>query len=157
MQRPRDALHLSPDEGAALIERLERNALRAEDRSVLVQVVRWLFWLFFVVEEAKLSLTRLRTVLFGKGAHSSQARATATSHELEGAGAMRSMDEGAGDAAAAQPRSVDAASPSQPAGGHRPGTGRLGADAYPGAERVECRHEELGVGQRCPVCGQGTL
>ena len=163
MQRPRDALHLSPDEGAALIERLERNALRAEDRCVLVQVVRWLFWLVFVVEEAKLSLTRLRTVLFGKGAHSapSRAPATATSNDLEaegeGTGARRSMDEGAGGAAAVQPRSVDAASPSPPAGGHRPGTGRLGADAYTGAERVACRHEELGVGQRCPVCGQGTL
>ena len=23
--------------------------------------------------------------------------------------------------------------------------------------RVECRHEELAVGQRCPVCGQGNL
>jgi rubredoxin len=26
-----------------------------------------------------------------------------------------------------------------------------------GAERTECRHEELAVGQRCPVCGQGTF
>src|SRR5262245_22152239 len=26
-----------------------------------------------------------------------------------------------------------------------------------GAERVECRQEALAVGQRCPVCGQGTL
>jgi transposase len=26
-----------------------------------------------------------------------------------------------------------------------------------GAERVECRHEELAPGPRCPVCGQGTL
>src|SRR5215471_6232224 len=68
MQRPSDELHLSPQEGAALIERLERNALSAEDRCVLVQVVRWLFWLFFVVQEAKLSLKRLRTLLFGKGA-----------------------------------------------------------------------------------------
>jgi hypothetical protein len=33
----------------------------------------------------------------------------------------------------------------------------LGADAYVGAERVECRHGELAAGQRCPVCGQGTL
>ena len=45
----------------------------------------------------------------------------------------------------------------QPQGGPRPGTGRLGAEAYGGAERTECRHEELAVGQRCPVCGQGTL
>ena len=65
MQRPPDDLHLSPAEGAALIERLERNALSAQDRCVLVQVVRWLFWLFFVVQEAKLSLKRLRTLVFG--------------------------------------------------------------------------------------------
>lgn len=26
-----------------------------------------------------------------------------------------------------------------------------------GTKRIECRHEELAVGQRCPVCGQGTL
>ena len=45
----------------------------------------------------------------------------------------------------------------KPKGGHRAGTGRLGADAYVGAERTECRHEDLAVGQRCPVCGQGTL
>ncbi|MBI3303014.1 MAG: IS66 family transposase [Deltaproteobacteria bacterium] len=45
----------------------------------------------------------------------------------------------------------------KPQGGHRQGTGRLGADAYVGAKRTECRHEELAVGQRCPVCGQGTF
>jgi hypothetical protein len=44
-----------------------------------------------------------------------------------------------------------------PKGGHRAGTGRLGADAYEGAEHVACRHEVLAAGQRCPVCGQGTL
>ncbi|HEY5867953.1 MAG TPA: hypothetical protein VI542_20740 [Candidatus Tectomicrobia bacterium] len=159
MQRPHDELHLSPAEGDALIERLEHNALSVEDRCILVQVIRWLFWLFFVVQEAKLSLTRLRTLLFGKGAPGSQTRApaaAATSHALGGGGeggdARRSMDE-----AAAQPGSLDAASPSQPAGGHRPGTGRLGAEAYVGAERVSCRHEELAVGERCPVCGHGTL
>ncbi len=42
-------------------------------------------------------------------------------------------------------------------GGHRPGHGRLEAEAYAGAERVACRHEALAVGQRCPVCGQGRL
>jgi rubredoxin len=33
----------------------------------------------------------------------------------------------------------------------------LGADTSGGAERVECRHEELAEGQLCPVCGQGTF
>ena len=166
MQRPQAELSLSPAEGDALIERLEQNTLSAEDRCVLVQVVRWLFWLVFVVQEAKRSLKRLRTVLFGKGAHVSQSRApeaASTSHELvgegAGAGAVRAMAEEAsgGEAAEAQPGASDAASPPKPAGGHRPGTGRLGAEAYAGAERVECRHEDLRVGEVCPVCGQGRL
>ena len=38
-----------------------------------------------------------------------------------------------------------------------PGHGRRGADAYPGAVCIICRHEELAAGQRCPACGRGTL
>src|SRR5215831_7100677 len=99
MQRPQDELHLSPQEGAALIERLEHNALSAEDRCVLVQVVRWLFWLFFVVQEAKLSLKRLRTMLFGPGAQAAKSRVLGASSptsarggEGAGAGTLRSRE-----------------------------------------------------------------
>jgi len=160
MQRPHDELHLSPDEGAALIERLERNALSAEDRCVLVQVVRWLFWLFFVVQEAKLSLKRLRTLLFGQGAKAAQARApeaSSTSSERVGEGDGAGEGQSREAASAAEAATSGTAVLSTPTGGHRLGTGRLGAAAYTGAERVECHHEELAVGQRCPVCGQGTL
>src|SRR4029453_4728563 len=38
-----------------------------------------------------------------------------------------------------------------------PGHGRHGADVYRAAETVECRHEELAVGERCPACGRGRL
>lgn len=37
------------------------------------------------------------------------------------------------------------------------GHGRNGADAYRGAEVVECMHAELASGQRCPQCGQGRI
>ena len=165
MQRPHDDLSLSPDEGAALIERLDGNTLSAEDRRVLVQVVRWLFWLFFVVQEAKLSLKRLRTMLFGKGTQAAQARApeaAAPAHststpggEGAGTGAWRARE--TETAGAAAPGASDTVARSKPTGGHRPGTGRLGAEVYAGATRVECHHEALAVGQRCPVCGHGTL
>jgi len=39
----------------------------------------------------------------------------------------------------------------------RQGHGRLSAEAYSGAQRVECRHEELAPGDRCPACGIGWL
>ena len=162
MQRPHDDLSLSPDEGAALIERLDGNTLRAEDRRVLVQVVRGLFWLFFVVQEAKLSLKRLRTMLFGKGAQTTQARAPEASSPAstpggEGAGAGEWWARGTATAGAAAPGASETVAPAKPTGGHRPGTGRLGAEVYAGATRVECHHEALAVGQRCPVCGHGTL
>ena len=48
MQSPQE-VKLSPEEGEALIERLERDALNADDRRLLVQVVRCFFgycWLY---------------------------------------------------------------------------------------------------------------
>ena len=161
MQRPHDELHLSPDEGDALIERLEHNALSVEDRCVLVQVVRWLFWLFFVVQEAKLSLKRLRTMLFGKGAQAAQARAPEASSTSQRSWVVRGQGrarggQGRGGRRSARGHPTPRRCPS-PTGGHRPGTGRLGAEAYAGAERVACRHEELAVGQRCPGVWSGHL
>ena len=39
----------------------------------------------------------------------------------------------------------------------RKGHGRLGADRYPGAERVHIAHELLRPGQQCPDCEKGLL
>jgi hypothetical protein len=66
MKPPKDVT-LSREEGEALIERLERNALSAEDRRVLVKVLTFHFWLLFALREAKLSLKRLKALVFGGG------------------------------------------------------------------------------------------
>ena len=39
----------------------------------------------------------------------------------------------------------------------RKGHGRLGADQYPGAEKIHVAHESLRPGQECPACGKGLL
>src|SRR5262245_37359767 len=65
MKRPED-VRLSREEGAALIERIERNALSAEDRQVLVKLLTVYFWLLFALREAKLSLKRLKALVFGE-------------------------------------------------------------------------------------------
>jgi hypothetical protein len=59
MQRPAEVT-LSREDGEALIERLERDAVTAEDRRVLVKVLTFYFWLLFALREAKLSLKRLQ-------------------------------------------------------------------------------------------------
>jgi transposase len=148
---------LSAQEGEAMIGRLSVYAPSRADCEVLIEVVRWYFGLAWMVQEAKMSFTKLRTLLFGHGPKPSELSepevasvCAPSSGDGEATGIASSRDEDVG-------LSENAVSPPKPKGGHRPGTGCLDAEAYAGATRVACRHEELVVGQRCPVCGQGTL
>src|SRR2546422_3661005 len=67
MQRPEEVT-LSREEGEALITRLERDALTAADRRVLVKVLTFYVWLLFALREAKLSLKRVKALVFGEKA-----------------------------------------------------------------------------------------
>jgi transposase len=155
--KPAETVTLSAAEGEAMIARLAVYAPSRTDCELLIQVVRWYFWLVWAVQEAKLSLKKLRTLLCGWGDSPQLPQPSA----LEASDASSSRDADVRPSEEAGPPlgtvALGSVSPPTPTGGHRPGTGRLGAEVYVGAERTECRHEELAVGQRCPVCGQGTL
>jgi transposase len=161
MKAPED-LNLSYEQGDALIERLEHDACTPEDRQILVQVLRLYFWLLFALQESKLSLKRLRIMLFGK---SKKRRKRDADSDGDSGASSAGDDSGDSDRQAGEPADAATAEPSEAgetdgeAGddSKRRGHGRLGADAYVGAERVECRHEELAPGDRCPLCGHGTL
>jgi transposase len=172
MNRPED-LDLSREDGEALIERLETETWTAEDRQVLIQVVRLYFWLLFALKETKLSLNRFRLMLFGEKAKSRQAPSEASSATerpgrgdgvsasgpLCGSAQASSEDHGTASAPVGETPTEDGeASEADPDDTEpRRGHGRMSAEAYTGAERVECRHEELAPGDRCPVCGIGWL
>jgi len=165
MKRP-EPIHLSAEDGEAIIARLSVYAPTPSDCESLIVVMRLHFWLMFALQEAKLSLRRLRNVLFGKASTAkeqpeSEEQTTEQTTLIEApepteTGADTARVDAVAGAEADSPNSSRAVSP-KPKGGHPAGTGRLGADAYVGAERIECHHEELSAGQRCPVCGQGTL
>ena len=107
---------------------------------MVAQVIRLYCWVLCALQEAKLRLKRLRTLLFGQGAKATKPRApeaVSTASEPRGereeAGAWRSRDteaaggeEGASDA---EPGASSTEARSKPTGGHRLGTGRLGAEA----------------------------
>jgi hypothetical protein len=163
MKRP-ESFTLSTEEGEAVMARLSIYAPSRSDCEILMQVMRWYFWLVFALQETKITVKRLRSLLFGKSLKASPApEDTSAPSPGDGgethAGAVleADADEGAATASEAPPQGSQRQELAKPKGGHRLGTGRLGADAYVGAERVECHHEELAVGQRCPVCGQGNL
>src|SRR5688500_13719177 len=171
MNRPED-LNLSREDGEALIERLETETCTAEDRQVLIQIVRLYFWLLFALKETKLSRNRFRLMLFGEKAKSRKPSSEAAlDAERQGEGDGVSVSGASCDAT--QASSEDHRTTSEPVGERPPedegaseansnaepcpGHGRLSAEAYTGAERVECRHQELAPGDRCPVCGIGWL
>jgi transposase len=161
MKRP-EPIHLSAEDGEAIIARLSVYAPTPSDCESLIVVMRLHFWLMFALQEAKLSLRRLRNVLFGKAStakeqpESEEQTTRIEAPEPTETGADTARVDAVAGGEAGSPNSSGAVSP-KPKGGHPAGTGRLGADAYVGAERIECHHEELAAGQRCPVCGQGTL
>lgn len=157
MKRP-EPLNLSAEEGQALIARLLAYTPSRSDCEICAQVIRLYFWLMVALEEAQLSVKRLRNLLFGNSAPPALESVTGDAPApVHGDGSESFGASETGGEVAAPPGQSQSLEGAKPKGGHRPGTGRLGADAYVGAERVECRHEELAAGQRCPVCGQGTL
>src|SRR5262249_29050784 len=149
MKRPED-VQLSREEGEALLARLEANTLTAEDRQVLGKVLTFYFWLLFALREAKLSLKRLKALVFGE--KPKKPRPPSSGGTSSGGGASGDGTEGSTS------RRESTAAPASPAQKPPPpGHGRQGADVYRAAQRVECCHEALAVGERCPACGRGRL
>jgi hypothetical protein len=150
MKRPEDVT-LSREEGEALLARLEANALTGEDRRVLGKVLTFYFWLLFALREAKLSLTRLKTLVFGE---KPKKREPPTLSGTSGEGSGGGIGTGAGGSPGEPATSTSEPTKEKP----RPaGHGRQSAEVYRAAQTVECRHEELAVGARCPACGRGRL
>lgn len=165
MKQPTENVTLSSEEGESLIAQVHQSNLPAAVAGRLEQIIRTCLWLVFALQETKITVSRLRRLLFGKALKASEPAPEDASAPSPGGGDEPPADpvlptdatDAATTASEAPPEDSQRPGRGKPKGGHRAGTGRLGADAYVGAERIECRHEELAAGQRCPVCGQGTL
>ena len=140
MKRPED-VQLSREEGEALLARLEANTLTAEDRQVLGKVLTFYFWLLFALREAKLSLKRLKALVFGE--KPKKPKPPSSGGTSSGGGTGGGVTEGS-----TAPRESTAAPAAPAQKPPPPGHGRQGADVYRAAQRVECRHEALAVGER---------
>jgi hypothetical protein len=150
MKRPEDVI-LSREDGEALLARLDANALTAEDRQVLGKVLTFYFWLLFALREAKLSLRRLKALVFGekpKKREPPTAGGTPGGESTGGSGGKAEASLGVPKAAVPEPTQAKP---------RPPGHGRHGAEVYRAAPTVACRHEELAEGERCPACGRGSL
>jgi transposase len=162
-----------------LIEQAQQGKLEAAAQSRIVPLLRTLLWLERTLLETRISLAKLRKVLFGKRTEKPTRKpqqppdgsADSSGDKEDQSGLANKTKLPAVDAAAAGHRGrsdsdAGAKTGSQepaPVGADvqestpRPGHGRLGAADYPGAERVFCTHDQYQAGDRCPECIRGRL
>jgi transposase len=156
MKEP-EPVKLTATEGEALIQRIKANQLKDEDRQVLEQLIHMYFWLLFVVQEAKISLKRLKRLIFGDSNRPEPPTQPPKDPPANPPPTGTGESTPVADLTADPPQARDAAGRLKRGGGKPPGQGRHGTNAYWGAERILCALTEVQAGQRCLACGRGTL
>ena len=134
MQPATPPLEVTPDELEALLETV-REALGEAGYQKLKAAIRTLSYVTELLETREATLASLRRLLCRR-------RSERTEEVLEQAGI---------------PRSPTPREPSTEVGSKKPGHGRKGAKAYPGAQRIEVPHATLYRGDRCPGCQRGKV
>jgi transposase len=139
-------------------------ALGAEVARPFRLLLRWYAYLLELLRKKKLSIRRLRKILFGDSTErTSSVLSSSESSDL------------AGDSSATNPADPAAASPETPSTTGDQGNGddctsdtgtprrrprnhgRIPASDYTGCEKVVVTHASLRPGDNCPECGTGTL
>lgn len=125
---------LDQDELAALIDRLERQALLAEDIPLIVAIIQGFTRVTGALREKEISIARLRQLVFGVSTEKTAAVLKEDSKQSESEDGKKRR----------KPRK-------------KKGHGRNGADAYTGATRISLVHEKLKHGDLCPCCDKGKI
>ena len=68
MKKPAGPITLSSEEGEVLIAQVHQSNLPAAVAGRVAQIIRMDFWVVFALQEAQLSVKRLRHLLFGSSA-----------------------------------------------------------------------------------------
>ncbi len=174
-----EPIEIEEGEVERLIEQAQQGKLDAADQKRIVPLLRTLLWLERTLFETRISLAKLRKVLFGKRTEKPTRKPSQPPDGSAGSGGdCQGKSDPPGDAGPPAAGAADARdggnsdpetdpqrqSGEQPAVGNqgqkstpRPGHGRLGAADYPGAERVFCPHDRYRAGDRCPECTRGRL
>ena len=133
-------------DSADLHQILERSTMTDDDRATMQAAVDTLAYMTQELERSRVSVGRMKRVVFG-------AR-TEKTRNVVGA----SSDESQSPSSAAAAAAADAGAAGAPAPkAKRKGHGRNGANAYRGAEQIPVAHASLRAGAPCPACETGKL
>ena len=124
-----------------LIRKAEQGTLDAAEQKRLVPLLKTLLWIERTLLQTRISLAKLKRILFGKKTEKGARKPNAPQRADEGGGVS---DEPPGQAGASHAH-------------QRRGHGRRAAADYPGAATVCCPHEQYQSGDHCPLCKRGRL
>jgi transposase len=153
MNKKEDIETISRAEIAALIERVESNQLREDDRDLTLRLLLLLYRLLGEIDDKKASIGRLRKLLFGP---KSEKRKKTQKQQSQAEVNKEPSDEPSVVEETAQSLSKlspvkDKATPREPIEKKiRPGHGRLSASDFPAAAVVLCPNTSLKPGSECP-------
>jgi transposase len=126
----------------AILERAKTSPLSEEEYGKLHAVVETLLFLTRELDKKRVSIQKLKQLLFGSSTESTRKVVQKLLEET-----------GAESPAGADENPSPDAKPPEEAKGH----GRHAADAYVGAQKVHVPHESLKPGDACPTCQKGTV
>ena len=136
-----ERIELQMSELEAIIERSKTEPLNEQDCEHLRSVVQTLYFLTQELDKKRVSVQRLKQLLFGTTTEK-------TRKVIQKVLAEAGVDSEAGgdDTSGPEP-------PPEKVKGH----GRNGAEAYTSAEKVKISHPKLKPGDSCPECNKGTV
>jgi len=159
-------IEIEETEVERLIEQARQGKLDVADQKRIVPLLRTLVWLQRTLLETRISLSKLKKILFGKRTEKS-GRTTQDPPSGSSDGGQESGEAPPSDGdlanSADTPSDTSPDTPSDtPAGSGSDATrsrghGRLGVADYPGAEHILCTHDQCQSGDRCPECERGRL
>ncbi len=129
MRKPK-VVSVTAEELEGLKQRAQSKQLLDSDYELLARVTETLLAIRGLLDRARVSVRRLKRLLFGPSTEKSCALERTATHR--------------------EAAILDAA-------GKRKGHGRTPTSAYWGAQRVEVSHESLKAGDRCPSCAKANL
>ena len=164
--KPPPPIEIEEAEVERLIEQAEHGRLDAAAQKRILPLLRTLLWLERTLLETRISVSKLKKLLFGKRTEKSKRKPRdpprggaagggpdSEADALDPPGEDAETEPPSASSAAEQPAASGEQAPADPPRGH----GRLGAAEYPGAECVWCAHETDHAGDLCPACERGRL
>jgi hypothetical protein len=134
----------------AIVDRSVVAPLTESEQDLLRAAIGTLAEVTSELERKDVSIRTLRELLFGAKTEKTSA---VLGKDPESSGQQQDEDK-AGGSREQGGQSEHSAGTEKPG---RKGHGRNGADAYTGAEQVQCTYEGLSHGQRCPECARGNV